>query len=155
MRGPVWTFRWCLLQTPCSSTRPGSASGFTLSRTCRTRNTHPANKTRNTHTHPANRTRNTHTHPASRTRTRDTHIWTSQGVLNCNVCVRYTVWIFCVCVRVCVCLTCLCLCVRCVVENGRVSAVCWVYPIHGIPEAPPKPSQPGTLEQIYQLSLLY
>ncbi|XP_046887323.1 cilia- and flagella-associated protein 47-like [Hypomesus transpacificus] len=31
----------------------------------------------------------------------------------------------------------------CVVENGRVSAVCWVYPIHGIPEAPPKPSQPA------------
>ncbi|XP_029603297.1 cilia- and flagella-associated protein 47 [Salmo trutta] len=36
---------------------------------------------------------------------------------------------------------------KCVeVEKGRVCLVCWVYPIHGIPEAPPKPSHPAVIE---------
>ncbi|XP_045555398.1 cilia- and flagella-associated protein 47 isoform X1 [Salmo salar] len=36
---------------------------------------------------------------------------------------------------------------KCVeVEKGRGGLVCWVYPIHGIPEAPPKPSHPAVIE---------
>ncbi|XP_045065582.1 cilia- and flagella-associated protein 47-like isoform X3 [Coregonus clupeaformis] len=33
-----------------------------------------------------------------------------------------------------------------VVEGGRVRLVRWIYPIHGIPEAPPKPSHPAVIE---------
>uniref|UniRef100_A0A4W5JQE0 CFAP47-like immunoglobulin-like domain-containing protein n=1 Tax=Hucho hucho TaxID=62062 RepID=A0A4W5JQE0_9TELE len=36
---------------------------------------------------------------------------------------------------------------KCVeVEKGRVRLVQWVYPIYGIPEAPPKPSHPAVIE---------
>ncbi|XP_064816591.1 cilia- and flagella-associated protein 47-like [Oncorhynchus masou masou] len=36
---------------------------------------------------------------------------------------------------------------KCVeVEKDRVRLVCWVYPIHGIPEAPPEPSHPAVIE---------
>ncbi|XP_045552686.1 cilia- and flagella-associated protein 47 [Salmo salar] len=46
----------------------------------------------------------------------------------------------------CVCNRCFSV-YRCVeVEKGRVCLVCWVYPIHGIPEAPPKPSHPAVIE---------
>ncbi|XP_055766962.1 cilia- and flagella-associated protein 47-like [Salvelinus fontinalis] len=37
-----------------------------------------------------------------------------------------------------------CACVE--VEKGRVRLVRWVYPIHGIPEAPPQPSHPAVIE---------
>ncbi|XP_071186802.1 cilia- and flagella-associated protein 47-like [Salvelinus alpinus] len=36
---------------------------------------------------------------------------------------------------------------KCVeVEKGRVRLLRWVYPIHGIPEAPPQPSHPAVIE---------